>query len=142
VSAALLGCSTPLAPVELRDLVRAEARWAARPFADYSFETRSACFCPPPATQWARVEVRHGIVARVVIVESGADVAPEQLAWFPTIEELFESIRSFRETSGVKDVDAEYDPDLGYPTLVDVIPAENIADGGLTRFARNAAPLP
>lgn len=140
--AALLACATPLAPAELRDLARAEARWAARSFTDYSFETRSACFCPPPATEWARVEVRTGIVTRVVMVETGADVPPEQLAWFPTVEDVFETIHNARQVSGVKDVEVAYDSHLGYPTMVNFIPDENIADVGLTRFARNAAPLP
>jgi len=138
----LAGCKSPLSPSELRRLAQAEARWEARSFQDYTIEMRQACFCPPEATQWARLEVRGGRIARVVLLDTGAEVPPDKLVYFRTVEHVFASIWQANNADWLEDVVAEYDRLLGFPTQVDFVPEPGILDAGSTFSLRNAAPAP
>lgn len=143
IGSALLGsCRPPLSVDEVFALKEAEARWAARPFADYSFETSVSCFCDPELSQWARVEVSTGVVTRVVLLADGHEVDPAQRAYFPTVQRLFDGIREASHDGSVRDVSVQFDPQLGYPTLINIAPERNVMDGGSVRYARNAAPRP
>ena len=124
------------------ELADAETRWAARPFADYTFETSASCFCDPEISQWARVEVTAGVVTRVVLLASGNEVASDRRQYFSTVESLFTRIRQGQQDSYLADISAEYDPQLGYPTFIRLVAEPNIADGGSAHYARNVAPLP
>lgn len=133
-------CNTPLSPNELRQLVEAEARWASRGFADYAIEARESCFCPPALNQWSRVEVVDGLVDRVTVVATGTDVAEEDRTRFPTVEYLFDVIRR----SNDRDYDeliVEFDPELGFPTRVELHDKPDVTDGGVAYFMRNASAL-
>lgn len=142
LSAAAAACAeSPLSPIESIRLAEAEARWAARPFPDYSFETRHACFCPFEMTQWARVEVVGGQVSRVVVLATGAELPPLQRSYFKTVEGVFASIHSAQDDDYLQDIRFEFDPQLGYPTQVDFVSQPTIADGGASYFLRNAAPV-
>jgi Family of unknown function (DUF6174) len=138
----LSACESPLSPRELRALSDAEARWARRGFQDYTFETMRSCFCNPLLTQWARVEVRGGVVARVVILETGADVSPQERGYFPTVEGLFDSIRGSTADESLDDIKLEFDPALGFPTRIIRQAKPNILDGGSATYARSVAPIP
>lgn len=86
----LAACTSPLSPSELRALIEAEARWAARGFQDYAFETRTICGeCAGIVMNWARVEVAGGSVNRVVLLASGTEVSPEERGYFATVEDRF-----------------------------------------------------
>jgi hypothetical protein len=143
VAAATVSCSSsPLVPSEVRELDRAEARWAARPFRAYSIEMKTSCFCPPIINEWARVEVVNDSVTRVVLVDSGVEVNSVERASFRTVESVFDAIRSSQRSEWVKDVVAHYDPLLGFPTYVSFIPKDGILDAGSVHYLRNAAALP
>jgi len=143
VAAALLSaCESPLSPSELRTLAEAEARWTHRSFQDYSFEIRRSCFCEPSVTQWARVEVLGGVVSRVVLLESGMEVSPEQRGRFPTVEGIFASIRAATEDESLEDIKVEFDPELGFPTRVMFEAKPDILDGGSATYLRSVAPIP
>jgi Family of unknown function (DUF6174) len=143
MAASTVACDpSPLSPGELRLLTAAEARWAARPFQNYSVEIREGCFCPPIMTQWARVEVIGGSISRVVLVESGAEVGATERTYFRTVEGAFAAIRSARSDSWVEDIVAEFDPQLGFPTFVNFVAKRNIIDGGGAIYLRNATALP
>src|SRR4029453_2275440 len=89
------GCgAAPLSPTEVRTLSNAERLWAARSFQDYVFELRRSCFCPVEFFQWSRIEVVGGRVTRVTVIETGADLPPAFWSGFPTVEQIFERIRS------------------------------------------------
>lgn len=130
-----------LSPSEVRSLGAAERRWAARSFQDYVFEFRRNCFCPIEATEWARVEVVAGQVTRAVRVDTGAEFPPGQLSWFPTVEDVFTSIRSTSSQDSVKDLVVEFDEQLGFPSLVNVTAKPPIQDGDFAYYLRNAGPL-
>lgn len=114
VGGSAVACKSPLSPLELVELNAAEARWAARAFQSYAIETISSCFCSPVVTQWARVEV----------------------------ERVFSAIRAAQHDDWVKDVVAEFDPQLGFPTSVSFVPKDGILDGGRLHSMRNATALP
>src|SRR5688572_6913358 len=95
---ASIACESPLSIRELRQLQTAEARWAARPFQNYTIEAQKSCFCDPIVTQWARVEVLGGAVTRVVLVETGDEVASPYRAYFSTVEGVFAAIQAAEDT--------------------------------------------
>ena len=137
-----LACKSPLSPLELVELNAAEARWASRPFQSYAIEMIQSCFCSPLVTQWARVEVVNGTLNRVVLVESGTEVSPGERTYFQTVEEVFAGIRAAPRQDWVKDVVAEFDPELGFPTSVSFVSKDGIMDAGGFRAIRNAVALP
>jgi hypothetical protein len=134
------GCTRPLSPTEVRSLADAERQWAARSFRDYTFDLRRRCFCPVEFNQWARVEVVAGSVTRVILLEGG-ELPSAPLSLFPTIEQIFESIRTAAANDSVKDVVAEFDDALGFPSLVNVTSKPNVADGDFAYYLRNAGPI-
>lgn len=142
VAGSALACGSPLSPGESRELNEAEARWAARPFQAYAFEMRLGCFCPPIVTDWSRVEVVNGSVARVVVLESGTEVSAGERVYFRTVEQLFDDIRQASRQEWVRDVVVRFDAELGYPTLIRLVPEEGILDAGSEHHLRNAAALP
>jgi hypothetical protein len=141
-AAAATACDSPLSPSEWLRLTDAEARWAARPFPDYSFEMFESCFCPAEMTQWARVEVVNDQVSRVVLLATGADVPPPRRDYFPTVERIFSYIHSANHDDYLRDLVVAFDPHLGYPTQVDFLSKPDIMDGGATYYLRNAAAMP
>jgi len=137
-----LACQSPLSPNELRRLAVNEGRWAARGFADYSIETLSSCFCPPDLSGWARIEVIGGQVRRATLLATGEVVTDARLSFWMSVEALFASIREANREDYLEDIRVSFDPDLGFPTLVEWIPRKGILDAGGSRRLRNAQPLP
>lgn len=137
--AAACGGSGPLAPNELRQLVAAERRWAARGFGDYAYEVRVLCFCPPEINEWKVVDVRGGRVTAVRDL-AGVAIPPERWYGRPTVEELFTRARGPYD-EWVASVEMAFDPALGFPTRLAFISKPNIADAGAVYEARNVRPL-
>jgi hypothetical protein len=138
----LSACASPLSTGELRALGDAEARWARRGFQDYTFETMRSCFCDPLVTQWARVEVRGGVATRVVFLETGVEVSPEQRGYFATVDGLFDRIRRATSDEAIDDIKVQFDPVLGFPTDIVFQPKPHVLDGGSATYARSVAPIP
>src|SRR2546426_2640120 len=138
LGAALAACESPLSPNESLALAQAEARWATRGFKNYAIETRQACFCPPEVTQWARVEVVSDSVARVILLESGAEVPADPRGRLLTVERGFREIPTANDQDWLKDVVARFNPELGFPTQVDFVPKPGILDAGGAYYLRNA----
>lgn len=145
LSAALLAaCSdTPFGPEEFREAAQAKARWEARGFVDYDFEYRSACFCPPQLTEWARVAVRNGQVASVQMVGSKALIDPQHFPMWPTVDALFERIfDDHDDDSFLLDIIAQFDRQLGYPTRLTFIFDPGLQDAGGAHYLRNLTAVP
>ena len=121
------GCSSPFGADEVRELADARDRWGQRTFADYTFETRHDCFCPPRAIGPVRITVRQGDITSVTLLDSGEAVPAD--SWY-TIEDLFERIPRLADEEGVEDLTAEYDPALGFPTSIQARYEEGILDAG------------
>lgn len=105
-----LACSDSFAP-ERDDLGEARARWEAEGPVDYRYEYRRVCFCFP---LHGLVEVRAGEVVAATDLESGAEVPPEELASFPTVDELFATLEEWIARRP-HEMRVTYDSELGYP---------------------------
>jgi Family of unknown function (DUF6174) len=134
--------SSPLSPNELLALGEAEARWAARPFEDYSYETVTSCGeCPDVVRQWARVAVSNGMVVGVVLIANDSVLSDADLISFTTVDGLFAQIRRYQHEDWVRDVSVTFDPELGYPTSISSFAKAGIMDAGASRLIRNLLPL-
>ncbi|MEO8187763.1 MAG: DUF6174 domain-containing protein [Burkholderiaceae bacterium] len=131
----LSGCTNPFGSREERQLREAEARWKSHNIADYTFEMRTTCFCPPEMYEWAVVEVRGGLVA------SARSLTGEALTGFSltsrkTVDQLFDAVRPPYQ-DWVGRVDFDFDRDLGYPLRLQLDGKPNIADAGVVYEARS-----
>jgi hypothetical protein len=129
----LLGCGEdPLSVAEVRELVVAQQKWAARGFGDYAFVTRQSCFCSPEALLQVEVEVRGNIIVSVTDILADTLIRAElNSAWY-TVEDLFDRIRGAGSSSQVADVVVAFDPVLGYPASISTRFDRSVLDAGST----------
>jgi hypothetical protein len=135
-SLSVLACdvtaTSPLTADQRFELSRAERRWRAAGLQNYDFEHRMSCFCPPETATLTRIEVRNGVVSRVVplttfVTQEEADRYP----YWPTIDSLLAMIRGAVDADWVADVHLRFDARYGYPIEATLISKPNIADAGL-----------
>jgi hypothetical protein len=126
------GCMATEPNRELTDRIefaRHRNQWATQNIRNYSFDYQRTGYA---RIATIRVDVLDGGVARVVFRDTGILVTdtPDE----PTIETLFETAASVIANDDY-DVRIEYDPELGFPTL---IVAESLrAEAGFTITAGN-----
>lgn len=139
---AAVACNDVVGPGDVRELAQARAKWEARPFADYTYEIRTLCFCPPEINQWTRVSVRDGVVIDAQPVETDP-VFPVSGSYWQPIDSLFVNIhrRITEHGSYLEAVIVEYDSQLGYPKDIEYRYKPNIADAGAIIHVRNVVPL-
>ena len=136
-----------VSPADISRLVEAEAKWKARPSPDYSFEIRTACFCPPEVNRWTRVTVRNGAVVAAEAIEPDPNFPITSITLWQPIDSLFANLRRALSAefdddgSPYDEIIATYDPTLGFPTLIEYRAKPNIADGGMIHYLRNVQPL-
>lgn len=106
-------------------LAAAQARWTAAGVRDYHFTYNTVCFCPP--REDARVVVRAGAVVSATWQPSGTALTADELAQLPTVEGLFGKVAAACDQQAVQ-VQASYDPRLGYPESIWVDYWANVAD--------------
>ena len=134
-------CASPTSLVDEQALRRAEARWAAGAFDSYSYETVTSCGeCAPEVTRPTRVVVRGGVVSAAIVIASDSPLPT--VASFTTVDGLFAQIRAYQRESWAQDVQVEYDPQLGYPTTIDVRVKAGIQDGDYRKNIRGLVRLP
>ena len=130
---------------DFRQVAAAEARWKARPFADYSYEVRVLCFCPPEITEWTRVTVRGGVVTAAVAVDPDPNCPIENIRYWVPIDSLFADLRLTMTDRALRTyleaIVVEYDPELGFPTRIEYRAKANVIDGGSQFLLRNVVPL-
>jgi uncharacterized protein DUF6174 len=109
--ALVTGCSDTTAPVSLRVN---RVRWERQNLHDYAYVGERFCFCAPEGK--VSVTVISDRVASVRVIATGVQLATD--SWY-TVDQLFDlAQRSFEEKD--RTVSVEYDPELGYPTLIDI----------------------
>jgi hypothetical protein len=131
-------CSSPFGADEARDLAAARAQWKGRAFADYTFDVRHGCFCPPEQVGPVRITVQQGAVVRATLIETGEAV--DSASWF-TIDQLFDRIPLMAKEDGVDDVTVEYDATLGFPASVEVRFEKGILDAGSSYTVSAVVPV-
>lgn len=124
--AILPGCSSVTGPAaeELEENLRT---WRARGISSYTYAYRLNCFCGGPGIRPVEIEVRDGAVAAVRVLETGE---PEEFfdpEAFPTVEDLFQTIREALDRDPFR-IRAEYDDLLGYPRDVFIDFEQNVID--------------
>jgi hypothetical protein len=126
---------------DLARLVRAEAKWRDRPFADYTYEVRVSCFCPPEIAQWNRVTVRGQVVTAVNPIDTDPPFPLSTLSYWRPIDslfvEIFRSMSAPSSESYLAAIIVKYDDALGFPTKIEYRAKSNVADGGATHELRN-----
>lgn len=115
---------------------QARGRWVGLGIEDYEYAFQRFCFCAPPYTDPVRIQVTGGQVAHVVSDRTSDTLSPGD---FPSVDGLFALLEEALD-SGAYDVQASYDPALGYPTSLYIDRDTRIADeelavqaGGLRR---------
>ena len=143
VTCLLVACTSPLSPSEVLELGRAEARWASRPFSAYSYEIATSCGeCPKVMQQVARVSVNDNQVIGVVVVATDSALPPSAVTSFTTVDGLFARIRGYQHQDWLRDVVVTFDPQLGYPTSINVFAKTGIMDADYGQFIQNLRAAP
>lgn len=109
------------------DLRRAQARWVRAAIDDYDIVVSRMCFCLEVGP--VLVRVRNGVRVETVVVVDDAEgpLAPNLIAFYPTIDELFGLIQE-AVRDGVHELRVTYHPSLGFPTDLWVDRSPSIAD--------------
>ncbi len=111
---------------ELRDLVRARARWNVNGVTDYDVLARAICFCGHGGTD-VRVEVRNGHVVSATVVATGQVLTGAEAGPYRTVEQLFDVIENAVDRDAHR-IDATYDAQYGYPVHFFIDYSRNAAD--------------
>jgi len=111
-------------------LERNESRWASRRPLSYRYGLRRSCFCPPDAIGPVRVRVHGETVVERIYIDSGDPVSSTFETSFPTVEGLFDLIRTALEQDAYR-VDVTYHADLGVPLDISIDYIENAVDDEL-----------
>jgi hypothetical protein len=129
-----VGCSDSTGPVSL-SLNR--LLWEKQNLHEYLYTGRQICFCPDAGKEvFVLVLADTVFSARVV----GTAVELPKGQWL-TVDQLFDlAQRSFGEN--YENVRVEYDPKLGYPTLIELSCSPTIADCGTRIEVKNLGGLP
>lgn len=126
----LVSCSDPFGSGEERELERAQARWNSTGLLDYQVEVRLGCFCQAALPVFSRLTVQAGqvVAAEPLTPTPGAEGIPLD-AW-PTVPGVFGLIEGASHQSGYTEIEAQYDPTLGYPTRLELRCKPDVLDCG------------
>ena len=109
-------CKDVTGPEE--SLSAARALWSQRAPASYTMTMHVSCECTRELTGPVVIAVKNGAVESRRYVHSGALVESRYDDWFPTVEQLFDTVeRAIRENWS--SYNAQYDSEIGYPTRVE-----------------------
>lgn len=122
-----------------QELDAARNRWATANMDSYSYVVNRSCECVYVAA--TKVVVVRGAVARLELEATGDTLPTDARPSFHTVDELFDVIADAIARDPYQ-FSADYDPDLGYPTLFSVDDRREIADDELMVTARDMQPLP
>lgn len=116
----------PLGP-DKDQLAKAEALWAGAGFSSYDFDVRVSCFCVASTFGFVTISVRNHQPVSVVRTDSGTTVDTLNFQDVLTVDRMFATTGRFLAGKPAT-FTATYEPSLGYPTLVSVDAAANVAD--------------
>ncbi len=136
----LVACSAGSSPGAdpQRELAAQQRLWQDAGWESYRFEFQQQCFCVREQVQPVLVEVREGRIERVISRETGQDLSSEpNLRWY-TVADLFKII-SEAQANDTEPLVVRYDPQLGYPTHIEI--GSLAADAGVIYTASSLEPL-
>lgn len=118
------------------------ARWDSLGPDSYEYAVERMCFCPTEYIGPVRVRVEDGQVVDRAYVDSGVAVTGDAATAFPSVEGLFDLLRSAMERDADR-IDATYDPDLGVPVDFWIDYSEMAVDEELgMRVTEAVSPIP
>lgn len=104
------------------------ARWQTSGITDsYTYVVDAACLCSEAALLPARIAVRYGQIVSAVDPDTNEALDPSVYSRLPTVDNLFERA-SAALLGSYTDILIEYDPTLGYPTLLGLNPKRCVID--------------
>jgi hypothetical protein len=140
----LLGACGSLGPEDARlaELEVRQARWERLHPSAYVYAVERLCFCPEEYRGPVRLTVEDGVAVDWVYVDSGLTVPPGIAVSFPTVDGLFEILRSAIEDDAFE-VRVTYDSALGVPVDFWIDYIQMVADEELgMRVTEAVAPTP
>jgi hypothetical protein len=102
------------------------AIWEKAAIANYEYVYQRSCFCGADFIRPLRIQVRNGTVSAVSFYDTGEAVTDTTLGPFPTIDGVFDDLQS--QLLQAHDVNAAFDPRLGFPTQYSVDREANVVD--------------
>lgn len=111
---------------DVRDLVRARARWNVNGVANYDVTARTLCFCILGGEP-VRVSVRNGQVTSAIIIRTQQPVPDQMLSVYRPVERLFDLLEDAMDKDAHQ-LDVTYDDFYGYPKHFFIDYSENVAD--------------
>lgn len=132
-------CDTSTAPPGTRpgELAQQEAKWEGRNLHDYLFEYH---YQLDGTAEAARIYVTSDAVAAVLDLATDSSLSLDPRYDWPTVEGLFARAKKALSSENV-DVAVEYDPDIGYPTRIDVSPRAATPAGASSTRTGELKPL-
>lgn len=122
---ALTACSDLTGPkAELTD---ARERWESRRLSQYEYDYQQSCFCHYESVRAVRLRVQAGTVTAAWYLEDGSPVPAAKLKFFPTVDQLFETIESAIDKEADR-LEVDYDRANGYPARIDIDYIDQAAD--------------
>ena len=134
VALSAVACDNPFSASGADDVDEARQHWAGQRISDYAFTVSQDCFCVEDARGPFRVTVRNGAVVSVTDPATGAPRTASQFVPL-TVDALFDRVEQ-AVAEGIRELDVEYDQDLGYPVEIVINRSGIPADAGMTITAR------
>lgn len=126
---ALAGCDNPFSPSGPEDVDDARRHWAEQRISSYAFTVTQDCFCVEDARGPFRVAVSNGAVVSVTDPATGAPRAASEFVPL-TVEALFDRVEQ-AVAEGVREIDVEYDRELGYPVEIEINRSQQPVDAAI-----------
>ncbi len=101
--------------------------WNRQRISSYRYTLSRSCFCLPEARGPVVIEVRKGKTTSIKLAANGKPVNPELFQKYSTMPKLFQLIRD-AISQKVSSLNVKYDPQLGYPTNINIDYDSRIAD--------------
>lgn len=92
-----------------------------------SYTTQQSCFCPQEFTRPINVTENDGQITSAVYADTNEPVPDNVRQSLQTVDQRFEQLQNAYE-NGAATINAEYDPQFGFPTSVFIDQSEFIAD--------------
>ncbi|MCC5657097.1 DUF6174 domain-containing protein [Nostoc sp. XA010] len=96
--------------------------WNQKKINNYRYKLSNNCFCLPDFRGPVIIEVRNGITKSITNAQTGKRVNPQvlqQLQQYSTVPKLFNLILN-TINSGESELTVVYNPQLGYPTQINI----------------------
>jgi hypothetical protein len=113
--------------------------WNRQNIKNYRYTVTNNCFCIPEFRGPSIVEVRNGVTVSITNAETGQPVNSDLFRPYSTVPRLFNLIRN-AISSGEPELTVTYNPQLGYPTEINI--GNLAADAGIFTTISNFEELP